>query len=108
MHMRSVALMGCLGALTMGLATGMILRPPSGAEGDIIGPQLVYSTASGVDNERGEGWWTVRDGPVGDWVYGTAWVHPKDPVYDPAATDLSPIELAPTPLPAPAAYVPPA
>lgn len=108
--MRSVVYGGALAALLIGLTTGMAIKPQAGdTDENGKGPQLVYSTAHGDDNDRGEGWWSVRNGPVGDWVYGTDWLHPKDPpaVYETAWAEPAPVELAPTPTVAPAAYVPP-
>ena len=39
--MRSVALMGCLGALTMGLTTGMVLKPAVKYQDIAHGPRSV-------------------------------------------------------------------
>ena len=80
--MRSVALLGAVGALILGLTTGLALRPHDGdADSNDKGPQQVFSTAHGdASKQDGEGWWSVRAGPVGDWVYGSDWVHPKDAV----------------------------
>ena len=105
--MRTVVWSGALGAMALGLLSGMAINPgPS--DGDIAGPQLVYSSArQTAPANDSAGWWSVREGPVGEWVYGTDWVHPKiDPIPEQVALqEPAPTETAPTPAVAPVAYV---
>jgi hypothetical protein len=107
--MRHVALAGAFGAMALGLLTGAVLRPLEARSDEIAaGPQLIYSNPRAYGPEADNvGWWSAGSGPVGDWVYGTDWVHPKmeQPVMTTAWQEPQAVEVAITAPAAPATYV---
>lgn len=73
--------------MVLGLSLGLVLKPNGDGDGNPKGPQQLFSTGHAAgDSQEAVGWWSVRNGPVGDWVYGTDWVHPKDITLTEAAT----------------------
>lgn len=104
--MRAEFWLGALGAAILGLSSGMILQPTAGEVWTgPKGPQLVYSAERAYGPQApSTGWASIGPGPVGDWVYGTDWVHPKPPSenYQTAAY-VEPAPLEDTPVAPPAA-----
>ena len=94
--MHSLAVVGAFSAMVLGLTTGIVLKPGPG-DGDERpkGPQQIFSSAHAYASAQPtEGWWTISAGNVGDWVYGTDWVHPKDPpaIYEEPAPTLASLD----------------